>query len=278
MKTKILFHFISLLVAVSVRAQEGSPSTAGSVVAGYSCSSASCVMPKCRCADTAIPGGLSAKDIPQIVTLTFDDSVNEPLLPVFGNLSKIYSNPNGCPLAATFFVSVQYTDYWLVQQLYGQGHEIATHTINHPVNPSAAEISGAYQAISTFATIPKNAIKGFRTPFLAYTSDTFQGILSAGLTYDSSQTLDPKLGLWPYTLDNGFAITCETGTCANGSKYAGLWSIPMYTQLNTDGSLNGPMDANTPPGSATNIPTKDQIVALWKYNFLQHYNGTRTPY
>ena len=35
------------------------------------------------------------------------------------------SNPNGCPGRGTWFVSMQYTDFSLVQQWYSTGNEIA---------------------------------------------------------------------------------------------------------------------------------------------------------
>jgi hypothetical protein len=39
-------------------------------------------------------------------------------------------NPNGCPISATFYVSHEWTDYSQVQNLYSDGHEMASHTIS----------------------------------------------------------------------------------------------------------------------------------------------------
>ena len=47
---------------------------------------------------------------------------------IFVNFRK---NPNGCPISATFYVSHEWTDYGLVQSLYSDGHEIASHSISH---------------------------------------------------------------------------------------------------------------------------------------------------
>ena len=41
------------------------------------------------------------------------------------------TNPNGCPIKATFYVSHEWTDYTMVHDLYRAGHEIASHTITH---------------------------------------------------------------------------------------------------------------------------------------------------
>ena len=40
-------------------------------------------------------------------------------------------NPNGCPILATFYISHEWTDYAQVQNLYADGHEVASHSISH---------------------------------------------------------------------------------------------------------------------------------------------------
>jgi len=39
-------------------------------------------------------------------------------------------NPNGCPVKATFFVSLNYTNHSLVTDTYIEGNEIADHTMS----------------------------------------------------------------------------------------------------------------------------------------------------
>lgn len=71
------------------------------------------------------------KDVPQIVLLTFDDSVNDLNKDLYKDLFQNGRlNPNGCPISATFYVSHEWTDYGQVQNLYADGHEIASHTIS----------------------------------------------------------------------------------------------------------------------------------------------------
>ena len=76
-------------------------------------------------------GGLDAERIPQIVLLTFDDAVNDLNKDLYADLFETGRlNPNGCPIAATFYVSHEWTNYGQVQSLYADGHEIASHTIS----------------------------------------------------------------------------------------------------------------------------------------------------
>lgn len=76
-------------------------------------------------------GDLPVETVPQLVLLTFDDSVNDLNKQLYNDLfNKGRVNPNGCPLSATFYVSHEWTDYSQVQNLYAEGHEMASHTIS----------------------------------------------------------------------------------------------------------------------------------------------------
>lgn len=76
-------------------------------------------------------GGLHAHQTPQIVLLTFDDAVNDINKDIYNDIfSRGRTNPNGCPITATFYVSHEWTDYSHVQNLYADGHEMASHTVS----------------------------------------------------------------------------------------------------------------------------------------------------
>lgn len=76
-------------------------------------------------------GGLLPEQIPQIVLLTFDDAVNDINKQIYaGIFERGRKNPNGCPISATFYVSHEWTDYTQVQDLYADGHEMASHTVS----------------------------------------------------------------------------------------------------------------------------------------------------
>ena len=90
-----------------------------------------CLLPDCFCGGKDIPGDLPVEQVPQIVLLTFDDSVNDLNKQLYMDLfEKGRVNPNGCPISATFYVSHEWTDYSQVQNLYADGHEMASHTVS----------------------------------------------------------------------------------------------------------------------------------------------------
>lgn len=95
------------------------------------CGEKRCRLPDCYCNASNIPGNLNKKQTPQIVMVTFDDSVNG------GNadlLNKLFAsnrlNPNGCPVTGTFFLANQWTDYKIVREMSQKGHEIASHSLS----------------------------------------------------------------------------------------------------------------------------------------------------
>jgi len=62
------------------------------------CDPSYCRLPDCFCGGETIPGGYSPEEIPQFVTLTFDDAVNDLNQKFFQELFKDRLNPNGCPI------------------------------------------------------------------------------------------------------------------------------------------------------------------------------------
>ncbi len=83
--------------------------------------------------------GLTPKQMPQIILITFDDAVNDVNWHIYEDIfTADRKNPNGCPIRGTFYVSHEWTgyeqvhewtDYGQVQTLYSRGHEIASHSI-----------------------------------------------------------------------------------------------------------------------------------------------------
>jgi len=96
------------------------------------CDPAVCVLPDCFCSEdgTTIPGDLPVKDVPQMITITFDDAINNNNIELYKEMfNGKRKNPNGCDIKATFFVSHKYSNYSAVQETHRKGHEIATHSI-----------------------------------------------------------------------------------------------------------------------------------------------------
>lgn len=96
------------------------------------CDQNQCVLPDCFCSPdgTQIPGKLEPNSVPQMITITFDDAVNNNNIDIYDRIFREgRNNPNGCQIKGTFFVSHKYTNYSAVQELHRKGHEIAAHSI-----------------------------------------------------------------------------------------------------------------------------------------------------
>ncbi|KAF2348261.1 NodB domain [Trinorchestia longiramus] len=74
----------------------------------------------------------TVSQVPQMITITFDDAVNNENWELYQRLfMKDRKNPNGCNIRATFYISHEFTNYAYVQRLWNEGHEIAVHSITH---------------------------------------------------------------------------------------------------------------------------------------------------
>lgn len=214
-----------------------------SIISGIAqeCDINKCLLPNCRCSGTDIPGELKPENTPQFVMLTFDDAITISNIEYYRKAFKNKTNPDGCPVAATFYVTHEYTDYSLLHELYSNGHEIASHSISHTTDTTywkeinstqiTAEFNGSREIISKFGNIPLNTIKGIRLPFLQMSGDkSFEMISNNNFLFDSSwptQTYNSP-GLWPYTLDYKSNQDCVIGPCPNES-WPGVWVLPMIT-------------------------------------------------
>merc|ERR1712126_272893 len=125
-----------ILVAATTTGKEGCPEA-------KKCDITQCSLPVCFCSgnETTLEGDHNMTDKPQIVYLTFDDALSKTASDqfyekLFGTsaTSFPFSNPNGCAIRATHFVTHSYTDYSLVNKYWHMGHEIASHSITHRNN------------------------------------------------------------------------------------------------------------------------------------------------
>lgn len=192
-------------------------------VAGFAlaekCTVVNCVPPACRCSKFGIPGSFSYEETPQFVYLTYDDAVNAKNIE---HIRRIFAEANAenntCPAVGTFFVSHEYTDYSLVNELWSQGHEIALHSITHShmANPSTeqlyAEFVGQRKIVAEFGDIPESNILGIRMPFLQLAGDKqYKMLQDNGFLYDFSRTQWNSKKMWPYTMDYESTQDCFLG-------------------------------------------------------------------
>lgn len=82
------------------------------------CEKELCQLPDCSCASVEIPGNLTLEETPQFVFLTFDDAITNLNMEYYREALYEGNNPDGCPHAATFFVSHEYTYYDKVDKLF----------------------------------------------------------------------------------------------------------------------------------------------------------------
>ena len=161
------------------------------------CDPTKCKLPDCRCSGTNIPGDLPSSNIPQIVMVSFDDAVNEENMKYYQSLFPGKINPNGCPIAATFFLSHEWTNYVMVNLLYHQRNAIVDHTISHRTPISwwkeanysqwKQEIVGQREIINKTGFVALEDVNGFRAPFLQIGGDNeFKVLHDAKFLFDSS--------------------------------------------------------------------------------------------
>ncbi|EDW00680.1 GH21012 [Drosophila grimshawi] len=295
MKYATLF-LIGLLLSVALLsdAQKQSGKTKGKsknkvLQRAVPCSSAKCKLPDCRCSDATLPRPKfkgKENEIPQFVTITFDDAVNAVNYAQYELLFNGVSNPDGCPATGTFFLSHEYTDYVRVNALYNAGHEIALHSVTHgdgtdywrvaDVETIEREFGQQLKMLERFAKVNPKSVQGMRLPFLQISgNNTFEAVKNLGLTYDSSwptqQHKDPAM--WPYTLDYLSIQDCQIGPCPDAALPS-VWVNPMVTWTDTEGYSCSMIDACV-------YPPADNVDALFDWmleNFNRHYQGNRAPF
>ena len=255
----------------------------GSVYAATAqpCAPEACSLPSCRCAGVDIPGGLAANATPQMITISFDDAVRVIDHEMF--FKRILAgrkNPNGCDIRFTFFVSHDYTDYALLQTLAAEGHEMASHSITHrteldtwwhggSVEDMTGEIVGMRDMMQTWGGLPRDSVKGWRTPFLATSENQIRVLQANNFTYESSMQTPTRY--WPFTLDYKSPL-CDTPATCPIEAYPVLWVIPNIRLLQENGASCGMLDSCTYPQN------QQQVYDLLVANFERHYNGNRAPF
>ncbi|XP_015035627.2 uncharacterized protein Cda5 isoform X11 [Drosophila pseudoobscura] len=239
-----------------------------------------CLLPDCYCGGRDIPAELPAESIPQIVLLTFDDSVNDLNKQLYTDLfEKGRVNPNGCPITATFYVSHEWTDYSQVQNLYADGHEMASHTVSHSFGEQFSqkkwtrEIAGQREILAAYGGVKLSDVRGMRAPFLSVGGNKMYKMLyDSNFTYDSSMPVyENRPPSWPYTLDYKIFHDCMIPPCPTRS-YPGVWQVPMVMWQDLNGGRCSMGDACSNPSDA------EGVTKMIMKNFERHYTTNRAPF
>lgn len=242
---------------------------------------------------------------PQFVIFGYDDNQFDDGMHSILDMYKTLNNPagagnpltyDGTPAKASFYVNPGGRDAqwdWTVDDLaiaswkraYDEGHEIGNHTWYHEhglaftVERWSEEIRRCNDFLVERVGIPREAITGFRTPFLEYNDNLFYALKEQGIEYDSSYEgglrwdgADGSTNIWPYTMDNG-APFGENGKPL--PRIPGLWEMPV--------------DAVYVRGTTTRVAgidyslwfsrssTKAEFLDILKNSLELKYNGNRAP-
>jgi hypothetical protein len=265
------------------------------------CDTTICKLPDCFCSDDGVqvPGGLcevspagtDCRNVPQMVTITFDDAINNNNIDLYAEIfNRQRKNPNGCDIKATFFVSHKYTNYSAVQEGHHMGHEIAAHSITHngdesfwshaTVDDWAKEMAGSRLIIDKFANITDNSVVGLRAPYLRVGGNNqFTMMEEQAFLYDSSITASLRTTpLWPYTMYFRMPHRCHGDLQNCPTRSHAVWEMVM----NELDRREDPDSHENLPGcamvdSCSNILHGEQFYNFLVHNFYRHYDRNRAP-
>ncbi|XP_076062911.1 chitin deacetylase 1-like isoform X2 [Oratosquilla oratoria] len=257
------------------------------------CNKEQCLLPDCFCFNDPweTPDNMAPENIPQMITLTFDDAVNNVNSDLYEEILSGRFNPNDCSIKATFFVSHKYSNYTAVQDLHRNGHEIAVHSISHNDDELfwrnatqedwKKEMSGGRSIIERFANITDNSVIGTRAPYLRVGGNQqFAMMEDQAFLYDSTITAalqNPPL--WPYTLYYRMPHECHGNGQDCPTRSFAVWEMVM----NEMDRREDPSIENQLPGCAmvdscfSTKPTGLQFKNFLTNNFNRHYDTNRAP-
>merc|ERR1711863_244202 len=228
--------------------------------------------------------------VPQMVTITFDDAINNNNIDLYDEIFRGRRNPNGCDIKATFFVSHKYTNYSAVQNMHRMGHEIAAHSITHKDDESywtdastddwAREMSGTRLIIDKFANITDNSVVGLRAPYLRVGGNRqFTMMEEQAFLYDSSITAPLRNPpLWPYTMYFKMPHRCHGNLQNCPTRSHAVWEMVMNElDRREDPTIDEDIAGCAMVDSCSNILSGDQFYNFLTHNFYRHFDQNRAP-
>jgi len=261
------------------------PSTTPPPDMAKKCREEDCQLPWCFCSSdgTQIPGGLTLEETPQMILFMLDGAINQNNYRSYKRVFRNRTNPNGCNILGTFFLTHNYGNYYHVESLRHDGHEMAVSSISddsglYLKNYTAwtNEIVGMRRIMELQAGILEDEVLGVRAPGLkpGYNAQ-YDVLIDYGFIWDSSMGVPPlNKPIWPYTLDYAIPHECKTKTCPT-RQFPGVWEIPLNSH-HVEGFIAGHC-----PYLDQCVFThmdKEDIFEWLKEDFLRHYETNRAPY
>lgn len=236
---------------------------------------------------------MNPKNVPQMITITFDDAINSGNIDLYDVLfrNQTLLNPNSCAIKGTFFVSHKYSNYSAVQELHRLGHEIAVHSISHNSSTDfwtkateeqwTQEMAGARVISERFANITDQSIIGMRAPFNRVGSNKqFKMMEDQAFLYDSS--VNAPLGEvphWPYTLYYRMPHQCHGHLQECPTRSFAVWEMVMNEMDRREDTLiEEPLPGCVMVDACfSSKPSGNQFYKFLTNNFDHHYNTNRAP-
>jgi hypothetical protein len=262
------------------------------------------------------PGNLPVNKTPMFVLLGIDDNGHADGIHWMLDQFHDRKNPDGKAVSATFFISAGFASEFFHEdghqtkddvlnawkRIKAEGHEIGNHSWSHAETLQGtdkagwlAEMTKANDLFVNVLGVEKCKLNGFRTPFLAFSQNTFDALKASGLSYDTSvefgydwwQPVGSDTGwgpgtaesgkhyYWPFTMDKPFA----NGFASKGvGPSPGVWEFAMFTFNKIVGET-----ASTVVGLDYNLWLKCQSDSSFKFaevlkqSLDQRLAGNRSP-
>lgn len=199
---------------------------------------------------------------PNFVLFSLDDSLTESTWKYVYNYTLVPSgarNPNGCRPPVTWFTNCcqhnkTTSTCTALQHAHAIGHEIATHTMTHPMDTKdydyedwAAEVEGQRSWVVDTCGIPAEDVNGFRAPYFHSTDLLGEVIGDLGFLYDSTLKGEDLSGrvLHAGALNSSFVPDCsQSHSTCNGWKGQPFWEVPVYMPPGHGATRSDPVPAD----------------------------------
>nr|AQZ26778.1 chitin deacetylase 4 [Tigriopus japonicus] len=246
------------------------------------CDPEQCQLPYCFCSKDGDEPPVDPESIPQFILLMIDGAVNTNNFHFYQSLLNNTDQEEEKRLKATFFIQNEYCNYYMVERLYTEGHEIALSSVTgrnlQRANASVwrNEFGSLRDILIKYSNVAPEDILGVRAPRLkpGY-NEQYQALIEEGFIWDSSVSTVPlETPVWPYTLDYKIPHECRVKSCPTKS-FPGLWELPLNSHFVSDDTGG---QCPFVDQCVFNYQSSNSVFEWLKEDFLRNYENNRSPY